>query len=129
MSIASPDEYQDGLSAGSLVRARRCWLDLLASDSLEIPQYFTFRFGCPTGRMALGLIDFLRYADFAGYVRTADRHDLPASPPWDVTGTTHARQWTLASLEHLFMDLRRAGTRYGSTLLALELLPVVTRDR
>jgi hypothetical protein len=44
MSAALPDEYQDGLSEGSLGRARRCWLDLTAAGSLKAPQRFTFTF-------------------------------------------------------------------------------------
>jgi hypothetical protein len=118
-----PDEYQDGRSAGSLVQARRCWLDLLAADALPLPQRFTFVFGCPTERMAFGLTDFLRYTPYAGFVRAADRVDAPAGRPWHVTGTTQCAVWSLSSLEHLFMHLRSAGGRYASALETLTLVP------
>lgn len=118
-----PDEYQDGHTAGSLVRARRCWLDLMDAGVLPFPQRFTFAFGCPTLRMAGGLADFLRYADFGGFVRTTG-DAVVVAPPWGVVGTTAPSVWSLASLEHLFMDLRRAGARYDSTLATLDLVPV-----
>ena len=122
-TIALLDEYQDGLSAGSLVKARGCWLDLLAADALHCRQRFTFVFQCPTQRMALGLTDCLRYASYAGFVRVADHVGMPARGTWRVAGTTHGTIWSLPSLEHLFMDLRRAGTRYGSVLVTLDLMP------
>jgi hypothetical protein len=122
--VALPDEYQDGVSAGSLVKARRCWLDLVAADVLPLPQRFTFVFRSPTQRMALGLMDFLRYTDYAGFVRPTDRVGAPEGNPWQVAGTTHATVWSLPSLEHLFMRLRRAGSRYESALVTLDLLPM-----
>lgn len=125
MSAALPDEYQDGLSAGSLAKARRCWLDLLANDTLLVPQRFTFIFRCPTERMALGLTDFLRYAQYAGFVRAIDRVGIPEEDPWQVVGTTRSTVWSLQSLEHLFMRLRKAGARYESALVTLDLLPML----
>ena len=124
MRTALPDEYQDGVSAGSLVKARRCWLDLLATDILPLSQRFTFVFRSPTQRMALGLMDFLRYAHYGGFVRTTDRVGVPQGDPWQVAGTTHATVWSLPSLEHLFMHLRGAGSRYESALMTLDLLPM-----
>ncbi|NIM48614.1 MAG: hypothetical protein GTN62_02760 [Gemmatimonadales bacterium] len=124
MSAALPDEYQDGASTGSLVKARRYWLDLLAADILRLPQQFTFVFHCPTQRMALGLMDFLRYTPFAGFVRTTDRVGHTQGDRWQVAGTTHATVWSLPSLEHLFMRLRRAGSRYECALVTLDLLPM-----
>jgi hypothetical protein len=124
MSIALPDEYQDGVTAGSLVQARRCWLDLVAADTLPLPQRFTFVFQSPSQRMAHGLVDFLRYAEFAGFVRTAGPDRGPVQHAWHVTGTTRATIWSLSSLEHLFMRLRGAGSRYQSALETLDLLPV-----
>jgi hypothetical protein len=121
---AYPDEYQDGGSAGSLVNARRCWLDLLAADMLPLPQQFTFVFRSPTESMALGLVDFLRYTHDAGFVRTTDRVGKPQQDAWQVAGTTRATVWSLPSLEHLFMRLRGAGSRYESALVTLDLLPV-----
>lgn len=123
MSAVLPDEYQDGVSAGSLVTARRHWLDLLAADTLPLPQWFTFVFQSPTQRMALGLMDFLRYTEYAGFVRTTDRADIPPVDPWQVAGTTRATAWSLPSMEHLFMHLRAAGSRYESVLVTLDLLP------
>ena len=123
MRAAFPDEYQNGRTAGSLVLARRCWLDLRDADTLTLPQRFTFVFRCPGERMARGLTDSLRYAPFAGFVRAAD---VPAEgPAWQVAGTTKPAVWSLASLEHLFMDLRHAGVRYGSELATLDLLPTM----
>jgi hypothetical protein len=119
---ALPDEYQDGGSAGSLVKARRHWLDLVSADVLPLPQRFTFVFRSPTERMALGLMDFLRYTDYTGFVRTADRDGVPQGDPWQVVGTSRATVWSLPSLEHLFMDLRGAGSRYESQLLTLDLV-------
>jgi hypothetical protein len=116
------DEYQDGLSAGSLVKARRCWLELVDADALPRPQRFTFIFECPTERMARGLTDSLRYAAFAGFVRTMDQRGVPERSVWKVAGSTRAAVWSLPSLEHLFMDLRGAGARYGSTLVMLDLV-------
>jgi hypothetical protein len=115
------DEYQDGVSAGSLVKARRCWLELLDADALHCHQRFTFIFQCPTERMARGLTDFVRYAEFAGFVRIIDGAG-PERNAWKVVGSTHATLWSLPSLEHLFMDLRGAGTRYGSALVMLDLV-------
>ncbi len=123
MRAALPDEYQDGVSAGSLVKARRCWLDMSTADALLFPQRFTFGFHSPTQRMALGLTDFLRYTDYAGFVRTTDRVGVPPGDPWHVAGTTHASVWSLPGLEHLFMRMRGAGSRYESTLVTLDLLP------
>ncbi len=114
------DEYQDGVSAGSLVRARRCWLDLLAAHLDTLPQLFTFVFECPTQMLAIALMDNLRYTNFAGYVRVGGLDDVPTDP-WRVSGTTLASVWSLPALEHLFMRLRRAGLRYGSTLVLVEL--------
>jgi hypothetical protein len=119
-----PDEYQDGVSAGSLVEARRCWLNLSDADTLRLPQLFTFDFHCPTQRMALGLLDFLRYTPYAGFVRTTDRAVPPQGDTWQVSGTTHATVWSLPSLEHLFMRLRGAGSRYESALVTLDLQPI-----
>jgi len=124
VTAALPDEFQDGHSAGSLVQARRCWLDLMAAGALPLPQRFTFAFRCPTERMAVGLTDFLRYADFAGFVRSTDPAGGAAADPWNVSGTTHAAVWSLPSLEHLFMRLRGAGARYESALVTLNLLSV-----
>lgn len=121
--IVLPDEYQDGLSAGSLVRARSCWLDLLAVDALDDRQRFTFVFHCPTRRMAFGLTDFLRYTDYGGFVRAANRNGECERDLWKVAGSTHGTVWSLPSLEHLFMDLRGAGSRYGSVLVTLDLAP------
>ena len=124
MSAALPDEYQDGVAAGSLVKARRCWYDLVAADVLHLPQRFTFGFGCPTQHLALGLMDFLRHTGDAGSVHTTDRVEGPKENAWQVAGTTHATVWSLPSLEHLFMRLRRAGLRYESALVTLSLLPI-----
>ncbi|MDH4045181.1 MAG: hypothetical protein OEW06_12040 [Gemmatimonadota bacterium] len=124
MTATLSDEYQNGVTAGSLVKARGYWLELLAADALPLPQRFTFIFRSPTQRMANGLMDFLRYAEYAGFVRSADRVGVPDGHAWDVAGTTQATVWSLPSLEHLFMDLRGAGSRYQSALEALDLLPV-----
>jgi hypothetical protein len=125
VSAAHPDEYQDGVSAGSLVKARRCWLELWDADALHLPQRFTFAFGCPSQHMARGLARFLQYAHYAGFVRATDRVRVPQTDPWQVGGTTHAAVWSLPSLEHLFMRLRKAGSRYESALVTLDLLPMV----
>jgi len=77
--------------------------------------------------MARGLTDFLRYADYAGFVRTPDALVAGTAAAWPVLGTTQPAVWSLESLEHLFMDLRRAGVRYGSELAALDLLPMMDR--
>jgi len=74
--------------------------------------------------MAGGLTDFLRYADYAGFVRAPDAPVVGTGPAWRVLGTTRPAVWSLESLEHLFMDLRRAGVRYASALASLELLPM-----
>jgi hypothetical protein len=121
---ANPDEYQDGVSAGSLARARRCWNELLAAGNLPHPQRFTFVFHCPTQPLAVALTDFLRYTHFAGFVRSTDRVGAHDGERWHVAGATHATVWSLSSLEHLFMRLRRAGSRYESALATLDLLPV-----
>jgi len=123
LRAALPDEYQDGVSAGSLVKARRCWMDLSAANALLSPQRFSFGFHSPTQQMAFGLMDFLRYTDYAGLVRTTDRVSVPPGDPWHVAGTTHASVWSLPSLEHLFVRLRGAGPRYESALVTLDLLP------
>jgi hypothetical protein len=123
-TIGLPDEFQDGRSAGSLVRARRCWLDLMDAGGLHLPQRFTFRFQCPTERMAAGLTDFLRYAAYGGFVRLTDTVTTGSEPGWLVAGTTPPAIWSLASLEHLFMRLRGAGARYDSALATLHLLPL-----
>jgi hypothetical protein len=122
VSAALPDEYQDGVSAGSLVKARGCWIDLLTADVLPLAQRFTFVFHCPTQRMALGLTDFLRYTAFAGYVRMTDPMGRPLGDSWKVAGTTNAAVWSLPTLEHLFMRLRAAGMRYESALVTLDLM-------
>lgn len=119
-----PDEYQDGTSAGSLAKARCSWLDLMATDVVHLPQQFTFVFHCPSRHMALGLTDFLRYADYAGWVRATDPVAIPDRGPWQVAGTSRATVWSLAGIEHLFMHLRQAGSRYESTLMSLHLLPM-----
>lgn len=121
---ALPDEYQDGRSAGSLVKARRCWLDLAGTGALPLPQRFSFAFQCPTAPMAAGLTSFLRYADAGGFVRSTGGLSVVGGPPWRVRGTTTAVIRSLANLEHLFMRLRAAGTRYDSTLAALDLTTV-----
>jgi len=124
-STALPDEYQDGVSAGSLVKARRCWLDLLAADTLPLPQRFTFDFRCPTQPMAVGLASFLRDADYTGFVRSTTCVEIPDEHPWQVAGTTHATVRSLSNLEHLFMRLRGAGSRFESALVTLDVLPMV----
>ena len=123
MRAALRDEHQDGVSAGSLVKARRCWLDLLAADILPLSQRFTFVFRSPTQRMALGLMDFLRYTRHAGSVRTTDRVGVPQGDPWQAAGTTHATVWSLRSLGHLVTRLRGAGSRSEPALVTLNLLP------
>jgi hypothetical protein len=125
MTGALPDEYQDGLSEGSLVRARRCWLDLTAAGSLRTPQRFTFAFQSRSLRMALGLTTFLRYAEHAGLVRTLERTETPDGDRWRVVGTTLTAVWSLASLEHLFMRMRSAAARYDCVLESLERVPIV----
>jgi hypothetical protein len=118
---ALPDEYQDATSAGSLAKARGCWLDLVATGTLLLPQRLTFVFRCPTHHMAIGLMDFLRYTNAPGFACASDRVSVPEGDPWQVAGTTHATAWTLPGLEHLFMRLRSAGSRYESALVALDL--------
>jgi hypothetical protein len=105
------------------VQARRCWLDLLAGDMLPLPQHFAFAFRCPTERMAAGLTEFLRYAPYAGFVRVGDHAGTAEGRRWSVSGTTTGAIWSLSSLEHLFMSLRSAGSRYDSALEALALSP------
>jgi hypothetical protein len=109
MTAALPDEYQDGLSEGSLGRARRCWQDLAAAGSLQAPQRFNFTFQSPSSRMA----------------RTLERTDTPDGDRWQVVGTTLSAVWSLARLEHLFMRMRGAAERYDSELMSLELVPAV----
>lgn len=128
-TAAPADEYQDGVSAGSLVRARRCWLALQATNALPLPQQFSFAFQCPTEQMAAGLMHFLRYTHYAAYVRMSYRKARPAGTPWRVTGTTNLRAYSLQALEHLFMHMRRAGSRYESLLMALKLVPMGQRRR
>jgi hypothetical protein len=125
VSFTLPDEYQDGGSAGSLAKARRCWLDLTAADAQHLPQLFTFVFHCPTERSAIGLMGFLRAKLYAGFVRTTVEGSAYQDDQWSVVGTTHAAIWSLSNLEHLFMRLRGAGLRYESTLVTLDLLPMV----
>ena len=127
MSLAIHDEYQDGVSAGSLARARGCWHDLMMSQALPLPQRFTYAFRCPGQREALGLIDFLRHTEYAAFLQTTSRAGLPAGDPWQVVGTTRAFVWSLPSLEHLFMRMRRAGPRFESALVTLDLVPMVGR--
>ena len=117
MTAALPDEYQDGLSEGSL--------DLAAAGSLQAPQRFNFTFQSPSSRMALGLTTFLRYVARAGFVRTLERTDTPDGDRWQVVGTTLSAVWSLARLEHLFMRMRGAAERYDSELMSLELVPAV----
>jgi hypothetical protein len=120
-----PDEYQDGGSVGSLVKARRHWLDLVAADRLGVPQRFTFGFACPSPRMARGLATFLEHTPHTAFMRGVHRLAVPADGVWEVAGTTRATVWSLPSLEHLSMRLRRAGSRYESTLVTLDLLPIM----
>ena len=122
VSAVLPDEYQDGRSPGSLVKARRCWLDLIAAGALPLSQRFTFTFQCPSRRMAVGLTDFLRYADYAGFIRPGDAVGQRTERPWDVKGTTRSAIWSLPSLENLFMRLRAAASRYESALVTLDLV-------
>ena len=126
---APPDEYQDGLSAGSLVKARSCWLELSAAEALHLPQRFTFAFGFPSQLMARGLTRFLRHTRYAGFVRPTNHVGTRVEDPWRVRGTTRAAVWSLPTLEHLFMRLRKAGSRYESALLIPSLQPIVRRLR
>jgi hypothetical protein len=121
------DEYQDGASMGSLVSARRCWLDLQAASALSRPQRFSFAFTCPSRLMALGLMDFLRYLPYAGFVGATDGIVPRPVGVWQVAGTTRPEVRSLTCLEHLFMGLRHAATRYESRLVTLDLLPVSAR--
>jgi len=125
VSFIVPDEYQDGGSAGSLTEARRCWLELSAAGVQHLPQLFTFVFHCPTERLALGLMDFLRQTHCAGFVRTTAQVAGYQDDQWSVVGTTHAAIWSFPNLEHLFMRLRGAASRYESALVALDLMPMV----
>lgn len=124
MHASLNDEYQDGASLGSLVSARECWLDLQASRALIHPQRFFFAFDAPSRLMALGLVDFLRYTPFAGFVDASDGARARPIGTWHVAGTTRPADRSLSCLEHLFMGLRRAAARYDSTLVTLDLLPV-----
>lgn len=120
MSAQLPDEYQDGVSAGSLAKARRCWLDLAAAEALQLPHRFHFRFDCPSEHTAARLIDFLRHTDDAGFVDTGPGSRVAPLDAWMVTGTVNSAVWSLPDLEHLFMRLRAAASRYGSSLVTLE---------
>jgi len=120
VSAPLPDEYQDGVSAGSLAKARRCWLDLAAAEALQLPHRFHFRFDCPTERTAVRLTDFLRHTDDAGFVGTEPRSRVPPPVSWMVVGTVDSAVWSLPDLEHLFMRLRAAAARHGSSLVNLE---------
>lgn len=122
LSALPPDEYQDGISAGSLVKARRCWQELSASGISHLPQRFAFQFRCPTQGLGLDLIEFLRGARDAGYESTTAQATIGSADPWHVVGTTHVAVWSLSSLEHLFMRMRGAGPRYASALVSLDLL-------
>lgn len=116
------DEYQDGASMGSLVSARRCWLDLRVARALTRRQQFSFSFACPSRPMALGLADFLGSGPYAGVLSTGDDDGTPPDA-WRVAGTTHPTHHSLPCLEHLFMGLRRTAARYESRLVTLDLLP------
>ncbi len=72
--------------------------------------------------MAAGLTDFLRTSHYARFVRLPDRIGVPERDFWPVAGTTSATVWSLASLEHLFMRLRRAASRYESALVSVDIL-------
>jgi len=120
VSARLPDEYQDGVSAGSLAKARRCWLDLAAAEALHLPHRFHFRFDCPSERTAVRLTDFLRHADEAGFVGTEPRSRVPPMNSWMVVGTVNSAVWSLPDLEHLFMRLRAAAAHHGSLLVTLE---------
>ena len=104
--------------------ARRCWFDLSAAGTLQVAQRFTFVFHCPTQRMALGLTEFLRYTDYAGFVRPTDDTNLSHGDPWRVAGTTRTAVRSLPGLEHLFMRLRGAAKRYDASLVTLSLVPL-----
>ena len=117
-----PDEYQDSLSVGSLFKARSCWQQLLAADRLALPQQFSFAFRCPSALMATALYESLRRAADAGCVGSVDRDAAQVEGSWQVTGRTHDTPWSLPSLEHLFMRLRRAGSRFDSSLTTLDLV-------
>lgn len=119
---ALPDEYQDGASAGSLVNARRIWLDLSDADTLPLPHHFTFLFHAPNRRMAQGLADCLRDTPYGGVVRTGDETG-PAGDRWPVAGSTPATVWSLARLEHLSMCLRGVGSCHESALVTLDVQP------
>jgi hypothetical protein len=67
--------------------------------------------------MAYGLTAFLRHTDDAGWA-ASDGH--VTTHVRQVTGCTAAMACTLPGLEHLFMRLRRAGTRCESTLVSLD---------
>lgn len=105
------------------MHARRCWLDLLTARTLPRPQRFLFGYHCPTEHMAVGLLEHLRYADPGSYVRMNAQAVTSDGAPWRIVGTTNASVWSLAALEHLFMRLRRAGTRYECSLEQVGLLP------
>lgn len=115
-----PDEYQDGASAGSLVRARRCWRDLLAAEALHLPQQFRFAFQCPTEDVALSLMEFLQSSN--AYEYTTEGVAMSRRDHWHLEGTTPATIWSLSSLEHLFMRMRGAGARHGCALMGLDML-------
>jgi len=119
---APPDEYQNPTSPGSLVMARRYWSDLVSANALHLPQQFAFLYHSPTERTALGLAEFLKAPPDGEYESTTDRVAVSPGDPWRVAGTTYATVWSLASLEHLFMRMRRAGSRNESALADLDLL-------
>lgn len=128
MSAVLPDVYQDRLSAGSLVEARRHWIHLADTGILHRPHRFVFVFASPSPIMARGLETFLRYAEHAGFVRATNSAGTSGGEhEWRVVGTTRATVWSLSSLEHLFMALRGAGPRYESTLSAVDLARRVPR--
>lgn len=119
---ASLDEYQDPTSPGSLVMARRYWRDLTSANALHLPQQFAFLYHSPTERTALDLAEFLKAPPDRDYESTTDRVAVSRGDPWRVSGTTYATVWSLTSLEHLFMRMRRAGSLHESALADLDLL-------
>lgn len=127
MSAVLPDVYQDRLSAGSLVQALRHWTELVDAGVLHRPQRFVFVFQSPSPIMARGLETFLRYAEYAGFVRATRADETEGREAWYVVGTTQPTVWSLSSLEHLFMALRGAGPRYESMLSTVDLAPVWRR--
>jgi len=102
--------------------ARRYWRDLLAANALHLPQEFTFIYQCPSEYMALGLVRFLRHSHHPGHKSSNNRLTVSTGEPWQVAGTTRSNVWSLSSLEHLFMGMRKAGPRYESALVNLDLV-------